>query len=373
MRFALSVDHPLEGGYDVVCCQQCGFVFADTAVTQSVYDAFYARMSKYEDQQTATGGGDTPWDAERLQYTATDLSRFLQHKTARILDIGCANGGLLQALQRLGYANVHGIDPAPACVRNAQARGLAVSTGSLFALPDGLEAADCVILSHVLEHVQELRSALHRLPEILRPGGVLYVEVPDASRYTELLTAPFQDFNTEHINHFSPLGLRNLLEPAGWQVQTLQQKTILSAPRMPYPAVFAVARCAAPVLWQQDRELRRHIGDYIQRSQALLDRIDRKIRRALPPGGGVIVWGTGQLAMKLLLETALRDARVIAFVDGNPINHGRTLAGVPILAPEQLRGRSEPIFITTIIHQQAVLNAIREKHKLTNPIILLGN
>ena len=372
-RFVLPDAHPLADGYDVVCCPQCGFVFADTAVTQADYDAFYARLSKYENQQTSTGGGDTPWDAERLQQTAADLVRWFPDPASRILDLGCANGGLLQALQRRGYSNLYGIDPSTACVRHTRARGIAAGTGSLFALPDGLGVFDGVVLSHVLEHVQELRPAVQRLAAILQPGGRLCVEVPDAARYAELLVAPFQDFNTEHINHFSAQGLKNLLAPAGWQAQTLQSKTILSAPQMPYPALFAVAMRAAAAPWEPDRELRRHLEEYIQRSEAMLERLDQTIRRAVPPVGGLIVWGTGQLAMKLLVETVLRDRRITAFVDSNPIHHGRRLRGVPILAPNQIRDSSDPILITTIIHQQEVLQAIRDQYHLTNPVVLLGD
>ena len=112
---------------------------------------------------------------------------------------------------------------------------------------------------------------------------------------------------------------------------------------------------------------------YIRCSQAMLDRIDQTIRRALPTEGGVVVWGTGQLAKKLLVETALRDACITAFVDGNPINQGRYPRGVPILAPDEVRGHSEPIIITTTIHQQEVLRAIRDQHNLNNPVVLLGN
>ena len=52
------------------------------------------------------------------------------------------------------------------------------------------------------------------LTPLLKTDGLLYVEVPDAVAYTEYLYAPFQDFNTEHINHFS----RGLSAP--WRVNT---------------------------------------------------------------------------------------------------------------------------------------------------------
>src|SRR5688572_26899276 len=58
-RFVLSEGHPLQSSYDVVACGRCGFCFADTAVTQPGYDAYYARMSKYADS-ASTGAGVLP-------------------------------------------------------------------------------------------------------------------------------------------------------------------------------------------------------------------------------------------------------------------------------------------------------------------------
>ncbi|MEI6514785.1 MAG: class I SAM-dependent methyltransferase [bacterium] len=371
--FVLPEGHPLVAGYNVVCCCDCGCVYADTDVSQADYDAFYSAFSKYEDRSTTTGGGDTPWDAERLRQTARDIALFLPDKAARILDIGCANGGLLQALREMGYPNVHGLDPSHACVQNVSGKGLPASIGTLSSLPKDIGDFECVILSHVLEHVRELPDALKDLEGVVGRDGIVYAEVPDASRYAEFLTAPFQDFNTEHINHFSGVGLRNVLAVSGWESQAIRTKDILSAPKMPYPAVFAVAKRAAAVYWVRDTELRGRIVEYIQRSQAMLDGIDRILRRELPENGELIVWGTGQLTMKLLVETSLRDARITAFVDGNPINQGRALRGIPVLSPGQLRGRTEPILISTIIHQQEVLKAIREVHHLGNPVILIGS
>ena len=58
-------------------------------------------------------------------------------KNASILDVGCANGGLLEALRALGYSNLVGLDPAPACVDNTWRRGFAARTGSFSSIPEG--------------------------------------------------------------------------------------------------------------------------------------------------------------------------------------------------------------------------------------------
>ena len=56
-RFVLVEGHPLSDGYWVASCSECGFVFADIATGQMDFDTFYARQSKYADQNTSTGGG----------------------------------------------------------------------------------------------------------------------------------------------------------------------------------------------------------------------------------------------------------------------------------------------------------------------------
>jgi 2-polyprenyl-3-methyl-5-hydroxy-6-metoxy-1,4-benzoquinol methylase len=374
-KFVLPEGHPLSQGYDVVYCQDCGFVFADTAVTQADYDAFYAQFSKYEDQQTSTGGGESPSDAERLIEMAEYIAKHVSDRKARILDLGCANGGLLKALKAMGYTNLLGVDPSPTCVRTTKSLGVEASEGSLFSFPTQLGKFDVVILSHVLEHVQAVRQAIDLLTQITATGGLVYIEVPDATRYAEMVAAPFQDFNTEHINHFSPHSLAQLLRLSGWDVKAEGGKTVMSAPNMPYPAIYLLARKSqisrqAEVV-VKDVNLKETILTYIARSQMLMDKIEARLQQTLRTSPEIIVWGTGQLALKLLAETSLGKARIAAFVDGNPINHGKVLCGSPILPPEKIRGMPQPIIITSMLHQAAIATTIRDKMGLTNPIVML--
>jgi FlaA1/EpsC-like NDP-sugar epimerase len=93
---------------------------------------------------------------------------------------------------------------------------------------------------------------------------------------------------------------------------------------------------------------------------------------AAPAAGPVIVWGTGQLALKLLVETSLRDAQIVAFIDANPINQGKTLHGVPVLAPARLRELPRyPVLIATQLHQESILAMLRSELGLDNPVVTL--
>jgi len=74
--------------------------------------------------------------------------------------------------------------------------------------------------------------------------------------------------------------------------------------------------------------------------------------------------------MKLLAETALSEAKIVAFVDGNPINQGKILYDVKIQNPENLRKLNQPILIATTIHEEAIVEKIHTMG-LNNQILLL--
>jgi SAM-dependent methyltransferase len=374
--FALPEGHPLPAAYDVVCCQGCGFCYADTPAPQAAYDRYYADFSKYADDRTATGGGGSAEDARRLREFAGQLAAACPEPAAvSVLDIGCSNGGLLEALQMCGFKHLTGVDPSPACVANAARRpGLRVLEGTLTALPPELKRYDLVVLSHVLEHVADLRGVLAPLARLLEPSGRLYVEVPDAMRYTEFLTAPFQDFNVEHINHFSLSSLRRLFAGHGFVLADGGQKDLPAAQGLSYPAIYGFFQCLPSAAEQPaDFALRTGLRAYIAKSAELMHAIECKVSPlAAPAAGPVIVWGTGQLALKLLVETSLRDAQIVAFIDANPINQGKTLHGVPVLAPARLRELPRyPVLIATQLHQESILAMLRSELGLDNPVVTL--
>lgn len=373
-RFELPSDHPLAEGYDVVACPQCGFVYADTPVKQTAYTLYYTEFSQYEDKNHGTGGGDNAIDHIRLENTAHQIAGFLHNPSARILDVGCANGGLLKALKDTGFTNLCGLDPSKACVDTTRAAGFEAHTGSIVKdFPYG--PFDCIIFSHTLEHVVDVHATVEWISGLLKPDGArtAYIEVPDASRYADFLYSPFQEFNIEHINHFSRKCLANAMGLSGFLTVESGEKLLSITPEFLYPTLFGFWQKkgdSKKVALEPDMHLITRMGEYIQRSQLLMDEFRSSLLALLPRRRRVIVWGTGQLAMKLLAETSLGDVDIAAFIDSNAINHGRTLRGVEILAPQKLVGRTEPILIATVLHRNAIKLQIQSMG-LTNDILML--
>jgi len=371
-RFVLSDDKPLASSSAVVSCARCGTAFADTAVTQQQYDELYARRSRYA-AGPAAHAIDNDRDIARFREMAGAIAGIVPDTAARIADIGCANGQMLAALAARGYTHLIGIDPSPGCVAQAGAiDGVQAHVGSLSEMPVNAAPFDVVILSHVLEHVRDLKPALGRLKAFMTPNAVLYVEVPDASRYADFAWSPFQDFNTEHINHFSLTSLANLLRQCGFHPVASGAKEILSAPGMPYPAIFWFGRLdldVAPRI-ERDTSLGERLREYVRLSQRLMASIDSRLAEHLSGVRRAIVWGTGELTAKLLAETALGNANVVAFVDSNPVNQRQRLRGLPILAPAELSSSDDVIVVASILHHDSIVRAIRSLG-LRNPVLAL--
>ena len=145
---------------------------------------------------------------------------------------------------------------------------------------------------------------------------------------------------------------------------------------MPYPVIYSLWNNTQKAIphsdaFERDNLLEENIRTYISRSKTIMNGIEAKIQSLLAKSPEVIIWGTGQLVMKLLAETSLAKANIAAFVDGNPINHGKVIKGIPISSPKQIIGMIQPIIVTSILHQKAISDFIRNEMKLSNEIICL--
>ena len=227
-RFSGFSDGSLLDGYVVVVCQDCGFCFADDIPDQTAFDLYYREMSKYEHQDRS--GQPSEFEGRQFPELAEFLAQNIPDQRARILELGCANGGLLYALKQRGYRNVLGVDPSPVCAHNAERLyQISVLAHPLSDINHEIGPFDFIILVAVLEHIQDLDGAITKLHDLLSPAGRLYIEVPDATQFSSSVDAPFQEFSIEHINFFSPVSLLNLLGAHGFSKvfskQTSYQQT----------------------------------------------------------------------------------------------------------------------------------------------------
>jgi 2-polyprenyl-3-methyl-5-hydroxy-6-metoxy-1,4-benzoquinol methylase len=92
-----------------------------------------------------------------------------------------------------------------------------VRRSTLAELPRG-EKFDVVLLVHVIEHFNHPRRELRRIASLLKPGGRLYVECPNAEAPH---TAPAKMFHFAHVYNFTNPTLEMLAARSGLSCRTV--------------------------------------------------------------------------------------------------------------------------------------------------------
>jgi SAM-dependent methyltransferase len=132
---------------------------------------------------------------------------------ARVLEVGCGDGRLLAALESLRM-DVAGIEPDEAEAAKATARGLRkVQVGTLEEFTIVRNSFDVVVAVHVLEHFPSPRAALAHMRLLLKPGGAIWLEVPNVHQPIGPLEG--NHWQAVHLYDFSPPTLIALLVRAG--------------------------------------------------------------------------------------------------------------------------------------------------------------
>ena len=141
----------------------------------------------------------------------------------RILDVGCAQGGWLAFMRRFGF-ECHGCEPDPKAAEIAQSMGLSVTCNDL----PGAGYPDCyydvVRFSHVLEHVHHPGKILFEAKRILKPDGLIIIEVPNHAGFRVQVFRQSEDV-PRHLYSFSPETLRRYFDKVGLRVLRITTET----------------------------------------------------------------------------------------------------------------------------------------------------
>ena len=100
-------------------------------------------------------------------------SKILKH--AAILDVGCGDGSLIDALSWSGYKNLIGIDPY--LNRDVIKKGYKLLKKNIEELA-GSENFDIIMLHHSYEHVENLFGVMQQIKKLLKKDGVCIIRIP---------------------------------------------------------------------------------------------------------------------------------------------------------------------------------------------------
>lgn len=212
-----SIRFDTEKKGKVSICEDCSHVFISKRWSEDSYNQFYE-----EEYRNAVGFNKT--SDEELFFEDTKLrgvevvnfvSQYLK-KDAKILEVGCGNGGILMAFKEAGFNNVQGIDPNIEETRLANSKyGIDVINGppNFENIPN--KTYDCILIVASIDHFTKPREYLEKLKDKIKDCGYLFIDGHDVEAQMNLGTyVPKMD----HPSYFSGLTIRSLLKLCGYNL-----------------------------------------------------------------------------------------------------------------------------------------------------------
>jgi len=203
--------------FTVQRCTACGLFF--TSPRPSMEDLF---KYFYADNYVCYQSGGV---ATRLRENYLNASRYRHLKRlvppqGRFLDVGCSYGAFIHYLAGATDWEVYGCEPQPEMVEKARRQGLPVETATLVAAGYPDHFFDVVYMSHVLEHVPDVRDTIREANRILKPGGLFITENPDVEALSRSFfkEAWWGYHLPRHLTHFSQKTMAMALSSVGFQV-----------------------------------------------------------------------------------------------------------------------------------------------------------
>ena len=142
-------------------------------------------------------------------------------RPATLADIGCWTGSLLVAASESGWSAC-GVEPSRWAVKRAQERGLRVWEGDFRDPVLASQRFRVVAMCDVLEHLPDPGTAVDAMSNLVEPGGVFYLTVPDAgSLVARLLGRRWWSILPMHLQYFSRASVKRLLEERGFTVREI--------------------------------------------------------------------------------------------------------------------------------------------------------
>lgn len=185
-------------------CKTCELVQINPDVNDELLFEDYRYISSI--------GMQTHFDAFAKWFHQSNLAKL----DSSILEIGCNDGPLLEALNRFGYKPI-GIDPATNIVRRAVDKGLEVFCNffnSDFITSKNLERYfDVIISCNSFAHISNIDEIAKGVALALKQRGLFIVEVQSLSKLVENRAYDF--VYHEHKYYYSIFSISNLLSRHG--------------------------------------------------------------------------------------------------------------------------------------------------------------
>lgn len=358
-------DTNLDRDLIIVSCEKCGMIY-NICNMGSDLDAYYENDAVYDSVVGVGSGGSTSWDIDRYDGYVKFFESIPVQKGKRLVDVGSARGGFLAYLREHGFTSVSGVEINPRCAQYALSNySVIIDIGSANRLPLPDCSVDILTYTHVFEHVYDLHHVVGEAIRVLREDGMLFVDVPDASRYGECSISNYYVASIrEHINHFDVHHLKTMFKIAGFDCIRCKQQLASYNSSFVFPTIAGLFKKTAgnlpswPFEIDCNNELLTSFKEYMKNNEIVLNSTRKLVREIARSGKPVYIWGIGLEFFGLYGMAGLKRCNVKKLIDKNHHKQSRQVDGLEVVGPEELLDVSADsvVFLTSALHKQDMLN-----------------
>ena len=201
-------DPALGESFSIVRCGDCGFAATQPFRSESELGRYYA----------------SAYYGRRKLFLDVFINRSRSRAVSRavprggVLDVGCGSGGFLRVMRERGW-RVQGTELETRASAQDRPTDVPVSYGALWDAGLVRASFEAVTFWHVLEHVADPKRYLTAAYDLLRPGGALFLEVPNFSSWQAQFGGErwFHLDAPRHTIHLTPDAAIRLLQSSGFE------------------------------------------------------------------------------------------------------------------------------------------------------------
>jgi 2-polyprenyl-3-methyl-5-hydroxy-6-metoxy-1,4-benzoquinol methylase len=344
-----------------VICSNCGFMYMNPRPIKKTIDKYYfsnihASGNVYHD--IAQGSRNNQKNENRKRF----FSNFIKHKSGKMLEIGCSDGEFIESLGLNRWENF-AVEPSPISAQKARRKGINVYNGFIENSKYQKECFDIVCCFSVLEHIYDINMFAEKISTLIKPGGLLWVEVPDSLKPIAQLT---EFFTFEHLSNFTKSTLIYFLTKYNFgdyifdevanesrlrvcarkiNLQKIQKSTGQTSNAVLKQEIFKYRKNKKEL----EREIAKRLLYFIHRWQA-----ERK---------KIAIYGAG-IHTIFLLNLLNINNEIIAIIDSDPKKHGKRFMRWKVHDESILaKGDINAVIISSKPFQDEIYNKISKYEK----------
>lgn len=200
----------------VAHCQHCQHTFLNTF--DHIDNEYFEKNEFLESKKIDDHKVADSFQSRLNHFAAENRDRFERINqiicNKNVLEFGCGAGGLLRLIEPL-CKSITGIERTESFVKQLEQENYQIYPN----LEDIKEPCDVILSFHVFEHLPDPISILKTCYEKLKPGGMIYIEVPNLNdALLSLYDIPeYHEFYyfKDHLHYFTRATLNSVFQQAG--------------------------------------------------------------------------------------------------------------------------------------------------------------